>query len=79
MNTLCRFSLTATVIALAFASVTNASAAKKLSYEQAWEQCKKELDAAGLVGANTDAKARSTVGAGCMKKHGYRLKKSSMM
>ena len=54
------------------------SAAKKLTYEQAWAQCKKELDAAGVFGVGFDAKARSTAGGACMKKHGYRLKKGTM-
>jgi hypothetical protein len=69
-------------IALAAAAIITlpavASAAKKLTYEQAWAQCKKELDAAGTFGVGLDAKARSTAGGACMKKHGYRLKKGTM-
>ena len=52
-----------------------ASAAKRLTYEQAWEQCKKEFDSAEVVGANADVKARSTIGGGSVRKHGYLLKK----
>ena len=63
-------------------SITGASSAlaqsKKLTYEQAWAQCKKELDAGGLFAVNVDAKARSSAGGACMKKHGYRLKKGTM-
>jgi hypothetical protein len=69
----------ACVTAFAIASAPNALAqAKKLTYEQAWTQCKKELDAGGLFAVNVDAKARSTAGGACMKKHGYRLKKGTM-
>jgi hypothetical protein len=69
----------ACVAAISIASASNALAqSKKLTYEQAWTQCKKELDAGGLFAVNVDAKARSTAGGACMKKHGYRLKKGTM-
>jgi hypothetical protein len=50
--------------------------AKKLSYEQAWAECKK--DVAFLGSEATTSAARYTRGAACMKQHGYRLKKSSL-
>jgi hypothetical protein len=69
----------ACVAAISIASASNALAqSKKLTYEQAWAQCKKELDAAGTFAVNVDAKARSSAGGACMKKHGYRLKKGTM-
>jgi hypothetical protein len=49
---------------------------KKLTYEQAWAECKKDL--AFLGGDAATSAARYTRGAGCMKQHGYRLKKSSL-
>jgi hypothetical protein len=51
--------------------------AKKLTYEQAWAECRKDVQA-NLPGDATQSAARYTRGAGCMKQHGYRLKKSSM-
>ena len=60
----------ATTLAIAFAFGDSASAARrKLTYDQAYAKCKAELDKARLAG-HTE---RYTVGAGCMKKYGYRL------
>jgi hypothetical protein len=60
--------------ALAFA-VSPVSAAKKISYEKAWETCKQEIGA-NVPWADTNmSAARYTAGAACMKKYGYRLKK----
>ena len=62
---------------LALAGTASAQTrAKKLTYEQAWAECKKDL--AFLGGDAATSAARYTRGAGCMKQHGYRLKKSSM-
>jgi hypothetical protein len=46
---------------------------KKLTYEQAWDVCKKEMDKAGIFGTSTQANERHTRGAACMKKHGYKI------
>lgn len=46
---------------------------KKLTYEQAWEVCKKEMDKMGIFGTGIQANERYTRGAGCMKKHGYKI------
>jgi hypothetical protein len=46
---------------------------KKLTYEQAWDACKKEMDKMGVFGTSTQANERHTRGAACMKKHGYRI------
>jgi hypothetical protein len=54
-----------------------ATKAKKLTYEQAWAECKKDVVSVLGGEAGTSA-ARYTRGAACMKQHGYRLKKSSM-
>jgi hypothetical protein len=52
----------------------NASAkTKKLTYEQAWDVCKKEMDKMGIFGTSTQANERHTRGAACMKKHGYKI------
>ena len=51
--------------------------AKKLTYEQAWAECKKDVTSVLGGEAGTSA-ARYTRGAACMKQHGYRLKRSSL-
>jgi hypothetical protein len=64
------------VVAFAVVALASgpAAAAKKMTYEQAYEKCKGEL-AGKLQPQAQNAIAASTVGAGCMKKYGYRLKK----
>jgi hypothetical protein len=62
---------------LAIADV--AIAQKKMTYEQAFKSCKAELDSQGVFGTSLSASARTTAGAGCMQKHGYRLKKKSKL
>jgi hypothetical protein len=62
---------------LALADTASAAAkAKKLTYEQAWAECKK--DVAFLGSEATTSAGRYTRGAACMKQHGYRLKRSSL-
>ena len=58
-----------------FGLADNAYAAKKkkLTYEQAWDVCKKEMDKMGIFGTSTQANERHTRGAACMKKHGYKI------
>ena len=51
----------------------DAVAKKRLSYEQAWTACKAENDRTAGVGDT--ANRRLNMGASCMKRHGYRLKK----
>ena len=65
------------VLAAAFADEASAQA-KKLSYEQAWAQCKKEISANVPMTDATSSAARYTAGGACMKRYGYRLKRSSM-
>ena len=62
------------VALLAPATTASAAKAKRISYDEAWAECKK--DVSFLPGEQQGA--RYTRGAGCMKKYGYRLKKSSM-
>jgi len=49
------------------------AAKKKLTYEQAWDVCKKDMDKMGIFGTSTQANERHTRGAACMKKYGYRI------
>ncbi|MGE5165550.1 MAG: hypothetical protein ACM3IH_16190 [Sphingobacteriales bacterium] len=46
---------------------------KKLTYEQAWDVCKKEMDKMGIFGTSTQANERHTRGAACMKRYGYKI------
>ena len=51
--------------------IASAQQKQKMTYEQAYERCRKE------IGAGTDANAgpsRYTRGSACMKKYGYKLK-----
>ena len=65
------------VLAISVVDDASAAQAKKLTYEQAWAACKKDV-VSSLPGETTMSAARYTRGAACMKQHGYRLKKSSM-
>jgi len=58
-----------------FGLAENAYAAKKkkLTYEQAWDVCKKEMDKMGIFGTGIQANERYTRGAGCMKRYGYKI------
>ena len=49
------------------------AAKKKLTYEQAWDVCKKEMDKMGIFGTSTQANERHTRGAACMKRYGYKI------
>ncbi len=53
-----------------------ALAATKLTYDQAWAQCTKEI--ANVPKKDNDA-GRHAAGGACMKKYGYRLKKGAEM
>ena len=63
--------------AIVLAGPASAQTTKKMTYAEAYAACKKELDAAGAPGVNVSAQARYTMGAGCMKKYGFRLKKKA--
>ncbi len=61
---------------LALPGVASAQQAKKLSYEQAWAQCKQEIGK-NVPNESTTTAARYSAGGACMHKYGFRLKKSS--
>jgi hypothetical protein len=64
----------AVAIAAAFGFADSASAAaKKLTYEEAYQKCKAFLDKEGTPGTSTQANVRYTRGSACMKKFGYKL------
>jgi hypothetical protein len=66
--------LLAGAFVMGFGLADNALAAKKkLTYEQAWDVCKKEMDKMGVFGTMTQSNERHTRGAACMKKYGYRI------
>ena len=69
------FSLAA---ALAFSGAASAKS-KKLTYDQAFAKCKAEISKNVPMADTTTSAARHSAGASCMKKYGYRLKKSAMM
>ena len=60
---------------LVLSGVPDASAQKKLSYEDAYAKCKADLDRTYPSGS-TSTTGRNTRGAACMKQMGYQLKKS---
>ena len=63
--------------AFAVSAASDALAQKKLSYEQAWATCKKEIGANAPGQDTTQSSTRFMAGGACMKKYGYRLKKKS--
>ena len=60
----------------AIAVCSAASAKSKMSYEQAYTKCKGEIGANVAMSDTTTSAARYSAGSACMKKYGYRLKKS---
>ena len=60
---------------LVLSGIPDASAQKKLSYEDAYAKCKADLDRTYPSGS-TSTTGRNTRGAACMKQMGYNLKKS---
>jgi hypothetical protein len=69
------------IVVLSFAGVIfvsgipDASAQKKLSYEQAFAKCKEDVNRTLPTEYNTAG--RYARGASCMKQHGFQLKKSA--
>jgi hypothetical protein len=66
-----------TLFTVAGAPDAMAQAKKKLTFEQAFAVCKKDVDANVAALDATTTAARYTRGAACMKQHGYRLKKGT--
>jgi prephenate dehydratase len=63
---------------LALPDVASAQQTKKLSYEQAWAQCKQEIGK-NVPNESTTTAARYSAGGACMHKYGFRLKKSTSL
>jgi 2-hydroxychromene-2-carboxylate isomerase len=61
------------VMTSGLAETAVAAKTKKLTYEQAWEACKKEMDKMGVFGTSTQAVERHTRGAACMKRYGHKI------
>ena len=62
--------------ALLLFGVTDASAQKKMSYEQAYAKCKEQVVAAYPPGTS-DTAGRASRGGACMKQLGFNLKKGA--
>ena len=62
--------------ALTFCGAPDASAQKKLTYEQAYRQCKAELDRTFPSGSQSTT-GRNTAGVACMHRLGFQAKKSA--
>ena len=52
-----------------------ASAAKKMTYEQAFAKCKEEIKAGAPGSEGLSTAQRHSAGGACMHKYGFRLKK----
>jgi hypothetical protein len=65
------------LLAIPGAPDASAQAKKKLTFEQAFAVCKKDVDANVAALDVTTTAARYSRGAACMKRHGYRLKKGT--
>ena len=64
---------------LALPGVASAQQAKKLSYEQAWAQCKQEISKSSPANESLNTAGRHAAGGACMHKYGFRLKKSTSL
>ena len=62
--------------ALVLCGVSAASAQTKMSYEQAYRQCKAELDRTFPSGSQSTS-GRNSAGVACMYRLGFRAKKSA--
>jgi hypothetical protein len=64
---------------LALPGAASAQQAKKLSYEQAWTQCKQEISKSAPANESLNTAGRHAAGGACMHKYGFRLKKSTSL
>jgi hypothetical protein len=64
-------------LVLASVAVSGAEAQKKMSYEQAFAQCKQEVGGGPLGGEGLNTSSRYAAAGSCMKRYGFRLKKKS--
>jgi hypothetical protein len=65
----------AVMTGLSFSAVQDASAAKKMSYQDAFAKCKQEISAGAPGSESLSTAQRHSAGGACMHKYGYRLKK----
>jgi hypothetical protein len=70
----CRIVVLSFAGVLVLSGVQDASAQKKVSYEEAFARCKADLDRTFPSGSQSTA-GRSSRGGACMKQFGYQLKK----
>jgi hypothetical protein len=61
---------------LILSGIPDASAQKKMTYEQAYRQCKAELDRTFPAGSQSQS-GRNTAGVACMYRLGFQAKKSA--
>ena len=71
---ICRLIVLSSAGALLLFGVPDASAQKKMTYEQAYAKCKEQVVAAYPPGSS-DTSGRASRGGACMKQFGYNLKK----
>ena len=64
-------------LAFALASIPGAEAQKKMTYAEAFAECKKEIRASAPGSETLGSAARHSAGAACMHKYGFRLKKKA--
>jgi hypothetical protein len=75
-----KFLIGTSALALTLALASGAEAQKKkMSYEDTFAKCKQEMGGGPLGGEGLNSAPRYTAMSGCMKKYGYRLKKSSKL
>ena len=48
-----------------------------MTYQEAFAKCKQEMGGGGMGSEGLNTAARYSFAGGCMKKYGYRLKKSA--
>jgi len=76
MLQICRTVVLSCAGLLILSGVPDASAQKKMTYEQAYRQCKAELDRTFPSGSQSTS-GRNTAGVACMHRLGFQAKKSA--
>jgi hypothetical protein len=74
-----RYLMSALLIAATFGiiDISDALAQKKMTYQEAFAKCKQEMGGGGMGSEGLNTAARHSFAGGCMKRYGYRLKKSA--
>jgi hypothetical protein len=73
---ICRMIVLSSAGVLILSAMPDASAQKKMTYEQAYRQCKAELDRTFPSGSQSTS-GRNTAGVACMYRLGFQAKKSA--